>query len=67
IKEFVDPATGKKITIEVPERVTSEKEIYQNTPFVTFRETGTHRDNKSMWHDYEYVWNAHRITTPKEK
>ena len=67
IKEFVDPATGKKITIEVPERVTSKKEIFQNTPFATFRETGTHRDNKSMWHDYEYVWNVHRITTPKEK
>ena len=67
IKEFEDPATGKKIKIEVPERVTSKKEIYQHTPFTTFRETGTHRDNKSMWHDYEYVWNAHRITTPKEK
>ena len=67
IKEFEDPATGKKIKIEVPERVTSEKEIYQYMPFATFRETGTHRDNKSMWHDYEYIWNAHRITTPKEK
>jgi hypothetical protein len=67
IKEFEDPATGKKIKIEVPERVTSKKEIYQHTPFATFRETGTHRDNKSMWHDYEYVWNAHRITTPKEE
>jgi hypothetical protein len=67
IKEFEDPATGKKMKIEVPERVTSKKEIYQNTPFATFRETGTHRDKKSMWRDYEYVWNAHRITTPKEK
>jgi len=67
IKEFVDPVTGEKIQIEVPERVTSKKEIYQHTPFATFRETGTHRDKKSMWHDYEYVWNAHRITTPKEK
>lgn len=67
IKEFVDPVTGKKIQIEVPERVTSKKEIYQHTPFATFRETGTHRDKKSMWHDYEYIWNAHRVTTPKEK
>ncbi|NNG26171.1 MAG: hypothetical protein HKM87_01485, partial [Ignavibacteriaceae bacterium] len=67
IKEFVDPATGKKIKIEVPERVTSEKEIYQDMPFGTFREEGTHRDNKSMWHEYEYVWNVHRVTTPKEK
>ena len=67
IKEFVDPTTGKKIKIEVPERVTSKKEIYQYMPFGTFREEGTHRDNKSMWHDYEYVWNVHRITTPKEK
>jgi hypothetical protein len=67
IKEFVDPATGKKIKIEVPERVTSKKEIFQHTPFATFRENGTHRDNKSMWHDYEYVWNVHRVTTPKEK
>jgi hypothetical protein len=67
IKEFVDPATGKKVKIEVPERVTSKKEIFQDTPFATFRETGTHRDNKSMWHDYEYVWNVHRVTTPKEK
>ncbi|MCW8818112.1 MAG: hypothetical protein OQK52_09595, partial [Ignavibacteriaceae bacterium] len=41
IKEFEDPATGKKIKIEVPDRVTSKKEIYQNTPFATFRETGT--------------------------
>ncbi|MBT8380690.1 MAG: hypothetical protein KJN64_15890 [Ignavibacteria bacterium] len=67
IKEFKDPATGKKITIEVPERVTSKKEIFQHTPFATFRETGNHRDGKSMWHDYEYVWNVHRITTPKKK
>ena len=67
IKEFEDPATGKKIKIEVPERVTSKKEIFQHTPFATFRETGTHRDNKSMWHDYEYVWNVHRVTTPKDK
>ena len=67
IKEFKDPATGKKIKIEVPERITSKREIFQHTPFATFRETGTHRDNKSMWHDYEYVWNVHRITTPKEK
>jgi hypothetical protein len=67
IKEYEDPATGKKIRIEVPERVTSKKEIYQHTPFATFRETGTHRDKKSMWHDYEYVWNVHRITTPKEE
>ena len=67
IKEFKDPATGKKIKIEVPERVTSKKEIFQHTPFATFRETGTHRDKKSMWYDYEYVWNVHRITTPKEK
>jgi len=67
IKEFVDPTTGKKITIEVPERVTSKKEVYQYIPFGTFSEEGTHRDNKSMWHDYEYVWNVHRVTTPKEK
>ncbi len=66
-REYVDKATGKKITIEIPVQSTIAKDVYQHMPFATFRETGTHRNNKSMWHDYEYIWNVHRITTPKVK
>lgn len=66
-EEFIDKATGKKMTVEIPEEITTEKEVYQDAPFATFYESGMHRNNKSMWHEYEYFWNAHRLTEPKDK
>ncbi len=32
----------------------------QKTPFATFFESGTKRDGKKMWHDYEYYWSAYK-------
>ncbi len=64
-KEFIDQATGKKVTIEIPEQITVKKEIYQETPFANFRESGTKRNNVSVWHEYEYIWSTHKITEPK--
>ncbi|MGQ9643288.1 MAG: hypothetical protein ACUVT3_05480 [Ignavibacterium sp.] len=63
-EEFIDKATGKKMTVEIPEEKTTEKEVYQDSPFATFHKTGTHRNNKSMWHEYEYTWRAYKLTTP---
>jgi hypothetical protein len=66
-EEYVDKATGKKSTVEIPEEITFEKEIYQETPFATFQKSGTHRNNVKVWQEYEYFWNAHKLTEPKEK
>lgn len=66
-EEFVDKATGKKMTVEIPEEITTEKEVYQDTPFATFEEAGSHRNNVKVWHEYEYFWNAHKLTEPKVK
>lgn len=63
---FKDEETGQNITIDVPTKETKSKEIYRSSPFATFRESGVHRNKKSMWHEYEYFWNAHKLTEPKD-
>ena len=34
------------------------------TPFATFYKTGEHRNNVQVWHEYEYSWNAFKVTEP---
>jgi len=65
-EEFIDKATGEKMTIEIPEEITIEKEVYQDTPFATFEEAGSHRNKVKVWQEYEYFWNAHKLTEPKD-
>ncbi|HEY6308728.1 MAG TPA: hypothetical protein VI488_19980 [Candidatus Angelobacter sp.] len=62
--EFVDLASEKKQTVEVPSDTTVPKDVHLYTPFATFRETGTHRNGLKFWYDYEYYWNAHKVTEP---
>jgi hypothetical protein len=64
-KTFPDAATGNPVTIQVPHDVTKETTLLMPSPFVTFHETGEHRGGSQIWQNYEYVWNAHRITEPK--
>jgi outer membrane protein OmpA-like peptidoglycan-associated protein len=66
-EEYIDKATGEKMTIEIPEEITVEKEIFQDAPFVTFDEAGTHRNKVKVWQEYEYFWNAHKLTEPKDE
>jgi outer membrane protein OmpA-like peptidoglycan-associated protein len=66
-EEFIDKATGEKMTVEIPEEITIEKEVYQDTPFATFEESGSHRNKVKVWQEYEYFWNAHKLTEPKEE
>lgn len=66
-KYFKDEKSGKMVTVDVPRKETKQKRIYRDSPFATFHESGVHRNNKSMWHEYEYFWNAHKLTEPKEK
>ncbi|BDQ03653.1 MAG: hypothetical protein KatS3mg036_0354 [Ignavibacterium sp.] len=56
--------TGKITEITVPEKQTKQKKVLHDLPFATFHKTGTHRNNKSMWHEYEYTWRAYKLTTP---
>jgi hypothetical protein len=65
-EEYIDKATGKKMTIEIPEEITIEKEIYQDAPFATFDESGSHRNNVKVWQEFEYFWNAHKLAEPKD-
>lgn len=59
-----DKKSGKFKEITVPFKESTKKEVYRDLPFATFRETGTHRNKKSMWHEYEYVWSAYKLTQP---
>ncbi len=34
------------------------------TPFATYCKTGKHRNNVKAWHEYEYYWNAYKVTEP---
>ncbi|MGB5289162.1 MAG: hypothetical protein WBQ32_15810 [Ignavibacteriaceae bacterium] len=65
-EEYIDKVTGEKMTVEIPEEITIEKEIYQDAPFATFEEAGSHRNNVKVWQEYEYFWNAHKLTEPKD-
>lgn len=56
--------TGKITEVTVPEKQTRQKKVLHDLPFATFHKTGMHRNNKSMWHEYEYTWRAYKLTTP---
>ncbi|MEP0860948.1 MAG: OmpA family protein, partial [Ignavibacterium sp.] len=56
--------TGKITEVTVPEKQTKQKKVLHDLPFAIFHKTGTHRNNKSMWHEYEYTWRAYKLTTP---
>lgn len=59
-----DENTGKITNVTVPEKRSQQKKVFHDMPFATFHKTGTHRNNKSMWHEYEYTWRAYKLTTP---
>lgn len=59
-----DENTGKITNVTVPEKQSKQKKVFHDMPFATFHKTGTHRNNKSMWHEYEYTWRAYKLTTP---
>jgi hypothetical protein len=35
-----------------------------DTPFATYYKKGEHRNNVQAWHEYEYYWNAYKVTEP---
>lgn len=62
-RTFTDAATGKQQTVVIPRETTHARDIEMQVPFVTFREEGEHRNSVRPWKGYEYVWQAHRITS----
>ncbi len=52
---------GKKKTVTVPEKRLKAKQTNLSVPFAIFDQKGTHRNGKSMWHEYEYNWKAYRM------
>ena len=34
------------------------------TPFATYYKSGEHRNGVKVWHEYEYYWNAYKVTEP---
>jgi len=61
-KVFTDKATGKKKTVKLPQEETKAREVIMSTPFATFDERGKQRNGVKVWHEYEYYWNAHKVT-----
>ena len=35
-----------------------------STPFATYYKKGEHRNGVKVWHEYEYYWNAYKVTEP---
>jgi hypothetical protein len=54
--EYVNPTTKKKEKITVTEQKITEKEEIMHKPFAEFNQSGTQRNNVSVWHEYEYNW-----------
>lgn len=65
-KTFTDKVSGKEKSVEVPREVTVAQDVVMGTPFATFRQSGTQRNGVKVWHEYEYYWNAHKLTQPKK-
>jgi len=52
--------TTKRTTVTTKELKTYKKNIA--TPWVTFKDAGVKRDGVEVWHEYEYSWNAYKIS-----
>ena len=50
----------KRTTVTTKELKTHKKNI--PTPWVTFKDAGVKRDGVEVWHEYEYSWNAYKIS-----
>lgn len=59
--KFKDAATGKTIELEIPYYESEKKYTKMPIPFATFHESGMHRNDVSVWHEYEYYWNAYKV------
>lgn len=62
--QYTDSVTKKTMTVNVPEQHVTYDDMLRSEPFVTFDETGEHRNGVKVWHDYDYVWNAWKIMEP---
>ena len=62
-KSYVDHADGNKVkTVQVPIKELQPKERTLPMPSASFREAGSQRNNVSVWHEYEYEWNAYKVS-----
>jgi hypothetical protein len=62
--QYTDSVTGNTMTVNVPEQHVTYDDMARGEPFASFDESGTHRNGATVWHDYEYVWNAWKIMEP---
>lgn len=53
-------ATTKTISVTTP-TIDVNKDTLE-FPIATFKASGTKRNNVSVWHEYEYGWNAYRVS-----
>ncbi len=61
-KSYVDKSDGNKLkTVEVPVQKLVAQKIDVVAPMAKFNKTGFQRNGVSVWHDYEYNWNAYRV------
>jgi len=58
-----DPKTGaatqESVTVPMMRLQAAEKKV--NFPMASFKASGTKRNGVSVWHEYEYSWNAYRV------
>jgi hypothetical protein len=63
------PASGKTATGPPAPPCTPHEELVTTysdsaSPFAIYYKKGEHRNNVQAWHDYEYYWNAYKVTEP---
>lgn len=61
-KEAPSAAGGASKCTPHEELVTTVSD--SSTPFAIYYKSGEHRNGVKVWHEYEYYWNAYKVTEP---
>jgi len=54
-------STPTQKTVNVPTPALVPESMGLSQPMATFKESGTKRNGVSVWHEYEYGWNAYKV------
>lgn len=58
-----DPAGfSSQETVSVPTPTLTAQSVYRALPMAIFKASGTHRNDVSVWQEYEYEWNAYKLS-----
>lgn len=66
VKQYYDKKEKKYKKIEFERDRSIPRKMNFETPFAVYHKAGTHRNNVSVWQEYEYNWRVFKLTEPKQ-